>query len=76
MKTLNCICCDCELENIMGSDGHQPDDGLSFYSYGHYGTTFFDPMDGSYIQIAVCDPCLRTADAKGQIKRSKPKEAA
>ena len=32
--------------------------GVAFASYGHYGTAYFDPMDGSKIEIVICDPCL------------------
>lgn len=76
MASLNCISCGKELLNI-GDDfdggGHQPCDGLSFHTYGHYGSTFFDPMDGSAIQIAICDECLVKADEKGWIDRPKGK---
>ena len=70
---LNCIACGKEMLNIMEDRGHQPLEGLSFHSYGHYGTTFFDPMDGSPIQIAVCDECLVKADAKGWVDRPEGK---
>lgn len=69
---LYCICCDRPMENIMRKTGHQPMDGVSFYSEGHYGTSFFDPMDGSSIQIAVCDPCIAQADAKGVVRHKPP----
>jgi hypothetical protein len=55
--TLNCFRCDRLLNNITPS-GVQPVDGLAFHSYGHYGTSYFDPLDGTCIQIAVCDECL------------------
>lgn len=70
---LHCICCGREMLNIMEDRGHQPCDGLSFHTYGHYGSTFFDPMDGSAIQIAICDECLVKADASGMIARPKGK---
>lgn len=70
---LHCICCCREMDNIMAGKGHQPNDGLSFHTYGHYGSTFFDLLDGSAIQIAVCDECLEEADKKGLIARPKGK---
>lgn len=76
MANLNCISCDKELLNIgdeFDGGGHQPCGGLSFHTYGHYGSTFFDPMDGSAIQIAICDECLVKADDKGRIDRPKGK---
>lgn len=32
--------------------------GVAFLSHGHFGSSVFDPMDGSIIQIVLCDPCL------------------
>lgn len=75
-EKLHCICCGFRMANItadLGLGGHQPSGGLSFHTYGHYGSTFFDPMDGSFIQIAVCDECLEKADTKGWIDRPKGK---
>ena len=63
MKT-NCIVCNAELENF--DDAYPEDkptvhpiDGTAFRTYGHYGSTVFDPMDASYLEVVVCDPCLR-----------------
>lgn len=36
----------------------QPSGGLAFQTTGHYGSAFFDPMDGSRLEIAVCDQCV------------------
>ena len=64
MKT-NCIVCNTEVENW---DEAYPDNepqihpilGTLFRTYGHYGSTVFDPMDGSYLEIVICDECLKT----------------
>lgn len=64
MKALSCIVCDKELEGI--SAPNQPNNGLEFVSHGHYGTTVFDPMDGSMLAINVCDECLKSAIGKKQ----------
>jgi hypothetical protein len=42
-------------------DISQPYDGLAFQSQGHYGSTVFDPMDGTYLEINICDECLLRA---------------
>lgn len=57
---LRCIRCDKQLVNVE-SDGvqNQPNEGLAFSSDGHYGSTAFDPMDLSELEINVCDDCLR-----------------
>jgi len=59
-----CFICLIELTNVEGST-NQPHDGVEFTSYGHYGSTFFDPIDGSALAINVCDACL--ADREGLI---------
>lgn len=57
----NCFKCDTPLQDIGEPEKYiQPLDGMEFISYGAYGTTFFDPCDGSHISIVVCDECLKT----------------
>jgi hypothetical protein len=64
---LSCFKCGKALENATrGPDGlamnvNQPSEGLSFKSYGHYGGTAFDPMDGHFLEINICDLCLLKA---------------
>lgn len=67
MKTENkipCLSCGEELDNLYYEmrDGNRvevhPMGGLHFRTYGHYGSTVFDPMDGSYLDIAICDECV------------------
>lgn len=57
-EALPCVRCDVRLSNVMGDCDNQPIDGTAFTSGGHYGSTFFDPMDGQQIEINICDPCL------------------
>ena len=53
---MKCFVCDKQLKEY----GHMhPDGAIHFLSYGHYGTTVFDPMDGSTINVFICDHCLR-----------------
>lgn len=58
---LPCIVCDAPIE-CCDRPPHdsvtQPYAGTNFTSYGHYGSTFFDPMDGEYVSLNICDPCL------------------
>lgn len=51
-----------------------PVGGLHFVTYGHYGTTVFDPMDGSTLNIFVCDSCITEAYEEGIVIRRKAKE--
>lgn len=54
---LKCFKCDRSLTNAF-MDGIQPIEGTAFLTHGHYGSTYFDPMDGSKIEIVICDKCL------------------
>lgn len=63
MKT-NCIVCKSEVDNLdiaypEGAAQVHPIGGTVFRTYGHYGSTVFDPMDASYMEIVVCDNCLK-----------------
>ena len=35
-----------------------PSDGTAFYTSGHYGSTVFDPMDGTVAEIVICNLCM------------------
>jgi hypothetical protein len=63
MKT-NCIVCAAEVENWdiahPDKDVVHPIGGTVFRTYGHYGSSVFDPMDASYLEIVVCDECLNS----------------
>ncbi len=63
---LPCFVCRKELWNIF--NGHnQPDNSCTFNSHGHYGSTVFDEMDGSQLEINVCDECLKAGRERGAI---------
>ena len=75
--TLTCIVCKSEMVNLMaGQNVLQPMGGLAFHTYGHYGSRYFDPMDGSSLHIAVCDECVHDAVENKRIafERSTPPE--
>lgn len=57
MKKIKCFCCYMGMENLH-TGGFQPLRGVAFASAGHYGSTVFDPMDGTVLEIAICDVCL------------------
>jgi hypothetical protein len=61
---LPCIACGVVLESaIPGTPTerpiNQPDKGTVFTTHGQYGSTFFDEMTGWFVEITVCDDCLR-----------------
>lgn len=63
---MKCIRCDKSLEQWAGEKRvAHPLDGLAFQTCGHYGSGAFDPMNGSIIEVVLCDHCLRRAVADG-----------
>jgi hypothetical protein len=67
MKTPPCIVCGQKLKSASDGRGNQPNNGLEFVTEGHYGSTAFDPMNGSRIAVNICDPCLRSAADRGRV---------
>jgi len=55
---LPCFKCGNALENAVINEPNQPYAGTEFRTYGHYGSTFFDPFDDSELVLNVCDECL------------------
>jgi hypothetical protein len=70
-----CIVCHKPFDNI-DEDGNQPSGGVEFTTGGHYGSTVFDPMDGSIIAINVCDGCLAEEMGAGNVLAIIPAEPA
>ena len=56
---MNIHCILCEVQQPMFDDTSvHPSDGTAFYTSGHYGSTVFDPMDGTVAEIVICNSCL------------------
>jgi hypothetical protein len=59
---INCIICAAELENWGVYPPNKtvvhPIGGTAFRTYGNYGSSVFDPMDASYLDVVICDSCL------------------
>ena len=68
-ETLPCIVCHKVLEPVFKEEGvaeNQPSSGLAFQTHGHYGSTVWDADEmGRYLEINVCDDCVREASRKG-----------
>jgi hypothetical protein len=52
---MSCVICKKFVETM---NEFHPVGGLHFRGHGHYGTTVFDPMDGTSLDICICDECL------------------
>jgi len=57
-KTLPCFVCGKPLEPALGGVVNQPSEASVFTTNGNYGSTTFDPMDGTWLELNVCDRCL------------------
>lgn len=65
---LPCIVCGKTLERVFDEQTHnQPYRATSFQASGQYGSTAFDPQDDTYLEVNVCDDCLRAGGASGQV---------
>lgn len=74
---LRCIVCGEQPEDSGLQEGiNQPHAATAFTSHGHYGSTAFDPMDGSFIEVNVCDPCLVAAAADGKVAEGRDRYLA
>ena len=69
-QPLACVVCRQALQPVFPgheADGGyvQPDNANTFSTAGTYGSTVFDPVDGSYLEVNICDPCLASAIEAG-----------
>lgn len=65
---LPCIKCGRELRNVFpGHVENQPNDGVVFTTSGNYGSRVFDSLNGSILEITICDPCLVEAGEWGRV---------
>lgn len=77
MNELPCIKCSKQLEPAFGGSDtrNAPWGATVFISYGQYGSTLFDEMDGTYLELNICDDCLREIARAGKILHVKPQQA-
>lgn len=54
MKT-NCFCCEKKIKMEHGC----PLNGTTWETNGNYNSCLFDPMGDEFLEIIVCDDCLR-----------------
>lgn len=56
----SCIICKKQIKPLYEGE-HTPEYATTFHTSGHDGSGLFDPMDGSFLQINICDNCLAAA---------------
>jgi len=66
-KALPCIVCAKTLTNVFEDVVNQPKGGTIFRSSGNYGSTVFDEIDASFLEVNICDDCLKAASEQQQI---------
>lgn len=73
---LKCIVCETELQsNGMKQDEEGRDIpvyGTRFTTYGDYGSTVIDSMGAQFIEVNICDNCLRSKGSQGYVLVGKP----
>lgn len=70
---LTCFTCGRTLESAFPPDDKQPYAGTTFLTYGHYGSTVFDPMsEFCTLQVTLCDPCLVARRERVTLVERKP----
>lgn len=68
-QNLNCFRCDVALEDaIPGTEEHpvenQPYKGTVFVATGQYGSTAWDPFNGDWLELNICDDCLTSLPSR------------
>lgn len=72
-----CLVCGRELRPAYPEAAEaQPYGGTAFASSGHYGSTVFDGSGGQWIEINLCDPCLRDGADRGRVLMATPPDAS
>ena len=56
-----CIVCKQALQDIGSGSPNHANDANSFFTRGQYGSRIFDPLDGSWLEVNICDKCLADA---------------
>ena len=64
---MKCIVCKRHLENFDNGEVNHPKGAVVFSARGNYGSTVFDPMDETYLEVNICDGCLRLAGIDGAV---------
>lgn len=73
LAALPCIVCRKVLSNVFEDAHNQPDKGMVFNSNGHYGSTLFDEMNGSYLELNICDSCMVDLSDAGLVLHATPR---
>lgn len=64
MNPLPCIVCGVQPEAAAPGKSDLPYKATVFTSYGHYGSTVIDTMGEYFIEVNICDDCLRKSKDK------------
>lgn len=62
-----CVICGLLQPRVMQDTEAQPDHGLMFTTTGNYGSTVFDPDDGTALLVIICDGCIVRASEQQRV---------
>ena len=66
--TLPCLACGKPMVNAIDKVENQPSFGVVCHTYGNYGSTVWDSLDGrNHLEFNVCDDCLTKAGQTGRV---------
>lgn len=60
---LQCMAC-----GTPAASNVEPSGGLTFKTYGGYGSKLFDSFGDDFLEIYVCDPCLEKVAKQGRVR--------
>lgn len=73
-ETKPCIVCGKRLTRVSDTGyENQPNDAIIFRADGNYGSTVFDPFDGTVLEVIICDECIVNAGDDGKVVTYKPR---
>lgn len=71
IESLPCIVCGRRLQRVDDTSEGQPWEGVVIETHGNYGSTVFDPMNGNYLLMNLCDECLVRSGEQGRVLASR-----
>lgn len=67
MTVLPCVVCRKSLDDVGSGSSNHANHANEFHARGQYGSRVFDPMDGTYLAVNICDDCIVQASHAGHV---------
>ena len=59
-------------DHVDDASARRPYAATTFTSHGHYGSTAFDPVSDTFLEINICDDCLQGENGPDIIAVGRP----